>query len=127
MTQADPGSVSAPRLAIGLIGALVAGGAFVALTAKTGTTYHFFPLLIGFLPGGLPRVLGERPLSAREGTIATVLGIAVIGAVWLVLVMLDEMPTATFISNQPGGVGGELALFGILGALIGGWWAARAV
>lgn len=127
MAQADSGPTSDGFGAIGLgvAGALVAAAIFVVLTAATGTTYHLFPLLIGFLPAGLPRVLAERPINRRDATIAMAIGIAAVGAVWLSLEVMDEMPTATLISDQPGGVAGEFALFGILGALIGGWWGSR--
>ena len=39
--------------------------------------------------------------------------------------LLDEMPSATLLDNQPGGVRGEFALFGILGALAGSWWGSQ--
>jgi hypothetical protein len=103
---------------------MVAGAIFVVLTARTGTTYHLFPLLIAFFPGGLPRLLTERPITAREPMIAIVLGVA---AVWLTLVLLDEMPSATLLEDQPGGVAGEFVLFGLLGAALGAWWGARPV
>jgi hypothetical protein len=110
---------------IGIAGAVIAAAVFVVLTSATGATYHLFPLLIGFVPGGLPRLLSERPLNPREGTIATVAGLAAVGVAWLALVLLDEMPAATLISDQPGGVPGEFVLFGLLGAILGGWWGSR--
>ena len=128
MTKAEPkpATAEAGGIVIGVLGAAVAAAIFIVLTASTGTTYHLFPLLIGFVPGGLPRVLADRPISPREGTMATVAGILAVGAAWLVLVILDEMPAATLIADQPGGVGGEFVLFGVLGAIVGGWWGSRA-
>lgn len=111
--------------AIGMAGAAIAAAVFVVLTASTGTTYHLFPLLIGFAPGGLPRLLTDQPLASRETVIAIVAGVLLVSAAWLVLVVIDEMPTATLISDQPGGVGGEFVLFGGLGALFGSWWGSR--
>ena len=127
MTNAGtkPSTAGAGGIALGILGAAVAAAVFVVLTAATGTTYHLFPLLIGFVPGGLPRLLSERPISPREGTIATVAGLVAVGVAWLALVILDEMPTATLIADQPGGVPGEFVLFGVLGAIVGGWWGSR--
>jgi hypothetical protein len=106
---------------------MVAGAIFVVLTARTGTAYHLFPLLIAFFPGGLPRLLTERPITAREAMIAIVLGVAAVAGVWLTLVLLDELPSATLLEDQPGGVAGEFVLFGLLGAALGAWWGARPV
>ncbi|MDA0352165.1 MAG: hypothetical protein DWG79_00385 [Chloroflexi bacterium] len=115
------------RIVGGALVAFAAAAIFVVLTARTGTTYHLFPLLIAFLPAGLPRVLAERQLGSREATIAAVIGLLAMGGAWLALALLDEMPSATLIADQPGGVGGEFALFGIAGALLGGWWCSRPV
>jgi hypothetical protein len=112
-------------IALGLGGSAIAAVLFVVLTSATGTTYHLFPVLIAFLPAGLPRVLSERPVSVREGLIAAILGFVIVLAVWLSLELLDEMPAATLIGDQPGGVAGEFVLFGAIGALIGGSWGAR--
>ena len=127
MTQAGSNASDGGFAAIGLgiVAAVVAGAIFVVLTAASGTTYHLFPLLIGFVPGGLPRVLTERPISRRDAIIAVVAGIAVVGAAWLVLELLEEMPSATLLDDQPGGVGAELLLSGALGALTGAWWGSR--
>jgi len=115
------------RIVGGALAAFAAAAIFVVLTARTGTTYHLFPLLIAFLPAGLPRVIVERQLGSREATIAAVIGLFAMGGAWLALALLDEMPGATLIADQAGGVGGEFALFGIAGALLGGWWGSRPV
>jgi len=127
MAKAESGSANAApaSITVGIVAAVAAAAGFVMLTASTGTTYHLFPLLIGFVPGGLPRVLSERPISTRDGVLAIVAGMVAVSAAWLALELMDEMPTATFFSGQPGGVPGEFILFGVLGALIGGWWGSR--
>ena len=127
MTKASArsGTAEGGSIAIGIIGAIVAGALFVVLTASTGTTYHLFPLLIAFVPGGLPRVMSEHSISSRDGMVAAVVGFAAVIAAWLAMVVIDEMPTATLISDQPGGVGGEFVLFGGVGAIVGGWWGSR--
>lgn len=112
-------------IAVGLVASVIAATIFVVLTSATGTTYHLFPVLIAFLPAGLPRVVAERPVSVRAGTIAAALGFVVVLAIWLSLELLDEMPSATLIGDQPGGVAGEFVLFGAIGALVGGWWGTR--
>jgi hypothetical protein len=75
------------------------------------------------VPGSLPRLLVEHPLTTREDTIATVAGLVVV--VWLALVILDKMLAATLIIDQLGGVPGEFVLFGLLGAILSGWWGSR--
>ncbi len=110
---------------VGLGGAAVAAVVFVLLTVNTGTTYHLFPLVIAAAPGVIPRLMLDRPLTPRGGTYATILGLLAIAIAWGALELLDEMPTATLLSNQPGGVRGEFALFGILGALAGSWWGSQ--
>lgn len=123
--EARSANAAAANVTVGIVAAVAASAGFVVLTASTGTTYHLFPLLIGFMPGGLPRVLAERPISRRDGVLAIITGVVAVGAAWLALELLDEMPAATFFSDQPGGVPGEFVLFGVLGALIGGWWGSR--
>ena len=110
---------------VGVGGAAVAAALFVLLTVNTGTTYHLFPLAIAAAPGVLPRLIFDRPLNARQGTLATLLGIAAVGVAWGSLELLGEMPSATILSDQPGGVRGEFAVFGILGALAGSWWGSQ--
>ncbi len=110
---------------VGVGGAAVAAVLFVLLTANTGTTYHLFPLVIAAAPGVLPRLIFDRPLNARQGTLATLLGIVAVGVAWGALELLGEMPSATLLSDQPGGVRGEFAVFGILGALAGSWWGSQ--
>lgn len=128
MAPADSGPTSGEfsGIGVGIVGAIAAAAIFVVLTASTGTTYHLFPLLIGFVPAGLPRVLAERPIARRGAVIAALVGIAAVGAAWLTLEVLDEMPSATVIGDQPGGVAGEFVLFGAVGALLGAWWGSRA-
>ena len=114
------------RIAPGVLASIVAAVIFVALTARTGTTYHLFPVLIAFLATGLPRVLTELPIGRRDATFGSVLGVVVVVAAWRALELLDDMPSATLIAGQPGGVPGEFLLSGVLGALVGAWWGTRA-
>jgi hypothetical protein len=114
-------------IVIGGAGAAIAAAVFVVLTASTGKTHHLFPLLIRFAPGGLPRLLSDQPLGSRESVIAIVAGALLVVVTRLVLVVLDEMPTAMLVSDQPRGVSGEFVLFGGLGALAGSFWGSRPV
>lgn len=127
MAKADStaGAMGLGGIAVGLGASVIAAVLFVVLTSATGTTYHLFPVLIAFLPAGLPRVLSQRPVSIRDGAIAGAVGFAAVLAIWLSLELLDEMPAATLIGGQPGGVAGEFVLFGAIGALVGAWWGSR--
>jgi hypothetical protein len=110
---------------VGVAAAAVGAAAFVLLTVNTGTTYHLFPLVIAAAPGVIPRLVFDRPLDARQGTLATLLGLAAVAVAWGALELLEEMPSATLLSDQPGGVRGEFAVFGVLGALAGSWWGSQ--
>jgi len=110
---------------VGVVAAAAAAAVFVLLTVRTGTTYHLFPLVIAGAPGVIPRLVFDRPLDARQGTLATLLGVAAVAIAWGALELVDEVPSATLLSDQPGGVRGELALFGVLGALAGWWWGSK--
>ena len=110
----------------GTLAAAIAAAVFIVLTTTTGATYHLFPLAIAAAPVLIPRLLLERPLSNARARIAAALGLAAVGAAWLTLVLLDEMPTTTFFEGQPGGVPGEFIVFGLIGALAATWWGSRA-
>ncbi len=129
MSQARDAQVTDDRsqpaaLPLGAAAALVAVAIWVALTARTGVTYHLFPLAIvaavGFMsrPGGPPLRRLEAAATAALGLIAVTLG-------WLTLALLDKTPTATFVADQPGGVPGETAVFALLGAALSLWWVMR--
>ncbi len=125
MTGQRQRTVGTPAAIGGVAVAALFAAVFVVLTANTGTTYHLFPLVIAAAPGALPRLLRDVPLSRRAGAVAVALGALAVAAAWITLVALDEMPRAVLFSGQPGGVEGEFVLFGLLGALAGGWWGTR--
>ncbi len=129
MTQAtaktSEQAAPAADLAVGAAGAAVAATIFVILTVATGATYHLFPLAIAAAPALLPRLLLDRALAPARARLAAVLGLAAVGAAWLALVLLDEMPVTTFFEGQPGGVPGEFVAFGLIGAIAGSWWGSR--
>lgn len=81
--------------------------------------------MVAAAPGVTPRLVFERLLDGRQGTLATLLGLAAVALAWGALELLDEMPSATLLSDQPGGVRGEFALFAVLGALAGSWWGSQ--
>ncbi len=127
MTGQAQRTAGTPAAISGVAMAALFAAIFVVLTANTGTTYHLFPLLIAAAPGALPRLLQDVPLSSRAGTVAMTLGAVAVVVAWITLVALDEMPHTTLIGDQPGGVEGEFVVFGLLGALAGGWWGTRPV
>jgi uncharacterized membrane protein AbrB (regulator of aidB expression) len=120
--------------------ALVAGAAFalalaalwVLLTALTGKTYHLAPGLIAWAPGltfGLlrPELTDGATRRARLGmaAIASTVGLVAVAAGWTVIAVEGIAPTATVFAAQPGGVGGEIVLAALLGALLGARRVAR--
>ena len=119
-----PAGQTEPAALVLSAAALAATAIWVALTARTGVTYHLFPFVIvasaGFLacPGGAPLRRAEAVVSAAVGLAAVALG-------WVALVVLDETPSATFVADQPGGVPGEVVVIALLGAVFALWWAAR--
>jgi uncharacterized membrane protein AbrB (regulator of aidB expression) len=119
---------------------LVAGAAFafalaalwVVLTALTGKTYHLAPGLIAWVPGltfGLFRhgLADGATRRARLGlaSVASMLGVFAVAAGWAVIAVDGVTPSATVFAAQPGGVGGEVALAALLGALLGARRVAR--
>ncbi len=98
---------------------------WIGLTLRTGVTYHLFPLAIGVLPSLVAYRLFEAKSRAWwPGPIRLVpVGLAIVALVWGTLELLDETPTATFIHDQPGGVVGEVAVLGLVGAGLGLWFA----
>ena len=110
---------------VGVGGAAIAATVFVLLTVNTGTTYHLFPLVIAAASGVIPRLVFDSALTPRQGTLATLLGIAAVAVAWGALELLGEMPSATLIADQPGRVRAEFAVFGLLGALAGSWWGSQ--
>ncbi len=96
-------------------------GLWVALTTRTGLTFHFYPGIIELAPVFMMRRLTNRPIGwpALMGLLAT--GAAAVAVGWAVLGVLGARPTATFIEGQFGGVQLEVAVFTLLGAA----WATR--
>jgi len=108
------------RVAIAAAAApLVIAAGWVGLTAWTGKTYHLAPLLAAAAPGYLARFAGW-PSRSRGAVLALVAlgGVAVAGG-WSVIVAAGIEPTATLVPGQPGGVPLEVAIIGLLGALLG--------
>ena len=108
----------------GVLVAALAAGVWVALTARTGVTYHLFPFVVAAALPVFAR-LGGPPLRRVEAAIGAAGGLAAVAAGWLALVLLDAVPTATFVADQPGGVPGEAAVFALIGAAFGLWWTLR--
>ena len=88
--------------------------AWVALTMSTGKTYHLAPAIVAAAPPYLwraaDRARSRAPLIAGPAT-----GIAA----WLVLVAFGQVPSATLVPGQPGGVWPEAALAIALGVAVG--------
>ena len=112
-----------PRL--GVLVAAVLTAVWVALTQRTGVTYHLFPLLIVASAVLTPKLLWETSMTARRAGIAAAGGLAVTAAGWLALVLLNAEPVTTFVHRQPGGVPAEVAVLAIVGAGASIWWASR--
>ena len=114
---------SAPgSLLAGAAIALVLSAAWVALSLQTGLNHHLFPLVIAAAPLGLPGVLGTAPLATREAVAGTAIGLAAVWGTWLLFVLMDEGPTATFIHGQPGGALGEAVVLSVAGGLLAYLW-----
>ena len=109
---------------LGATAAAVAVAVWVVLIARSGVTYHLFPLVIAASVGFMSRLSGA-PLRPLEAAVSTAGGLLTVAAGWLVLVLLDETPTATFVEGQPGGVPGETVIFALLGAALSLWWVRR--
>ncbi len=124
MSQTSVRPAAPAALWLGAAAADVAVTVWVVLTARSGVTYHLFPLVIAASVGFMSRLSGA-PLRPLEAAAATAGGLLAVAAGWLALVILDETPTATFIADQPGGVPGETAIFALLGAALSLWWVTR--
>ena len=102
----------------GLAVALVIGGAWIALTAATGKTYHLAPLLGALGPALTARsILGTR-LGWLTGLTLGGAGALLMLTSWGIIVALDMEPTATLTDGIPGGVLGEVVIGGAAGAII---------
>lgn len=113
-------SSTAHPLLLGAATAAIAGLVWVVLTAMAdGTTYHLFPLLIGASAPVAARYVVPNPLTLIEAALTAAFGAAAWIAGWIVLVVLDQWPAATFLEDQPGGVEGETIVLGLAGAVIG--------
>jgi hypothetical protein len=109
--------VPSPALLLG-IGLVAAAGLvvlWVGLTALTGKTYHLAPLLAALAPGLSVRLLDAARRSYPLAAAAALLGASVSALAWGFIVAWQIEPTATIVSNQPGGVTGEV----LVGILIG--------
>ena len=124
MSNSRDGCFAPAALLPGVLAAALATGVWVALTARTGVTYHLFPFVVA---AALPVVarLGGPALRRLEAAIGAGGGLAAVAAGWLALVLLDAVPSATFVADQPGGVPGEAAVFAFIGAGFGLWWTLR--
>jgi hypothetical protein len=125
VTTARP--VASPRSALtGVIVAFALTVAWVLLTRRTGVTYHLFPFVIAAGAAAVPRLFWDAALAPRAAIAAAIGGLAAVALGWAALAASDATPDTTFVTNQPGGVAGEVVAFAVLGALIGAWWGRRA-
>jgi hypothetical protein len=124
MTRQPRTETATTPLWMGVVAAAIATTVWVVLTSRTGTTYHLFPFIVAASLGVMSR-LGGPPLSRVEAAITTIGGLGAVTAGWFVLVATDETSHATFVSDQPGGVGGETIVIALLGAAFGVWWVLR--
>lgn len=124
MTQRPRTQTAATPPWIGVIAAVIATTVWVVLTSRTGTTYHLFPFVVAASLGVMAR-LGGPPLSRVEAAVTTIGGLVAVAAGWFTLVATDEASSATFVADQPGGVGGETAAIALLGAAFSVWWVLR--
>jgi hypothetical protein len=106
----------------GIALAVLLSFAWVALTLRSGLNYHLFPIAIAAVPTAVSGILGNRPLNPSTAALAAAAGLALVWITWLVFVAIDEAPTATFYTGQPGGAIGEAAVFSLAGALGGYLW-----
>jgi hypothetical protein len=112
-------------ISLGVAFGLVLTGVWLALTLRTGLTYHFFPFAIAVAPTALARFLDDRPLRYTQAVFASVIGLLLVALGWMILVASGEDPSATFIDGQPGGVIAEIIVIAGLGAIVGTTWAIR--
>ena len=102
----------------GVAVALVFAVLWIVLTIRTGTTYHLFPLAIA----ALPAIATDRVFDANyRSWLLAPTGLLIVALATGVLELLSEMPTATFIHDQPGGVVAEFAILAVVGAGLGLW------
>ena len=104
-------------LAAALIAPVVAT-LWVWLTARTGLTFHFYPLLIALAPSFVVTRLVRVSVSRPAGMGLVAAGIAAVATGWLTLGVLGARPAATFVEGQWGGVGFEVISFTVVGALL---------
>ena len=112
------------QVTVSFLGAVMVASIWVALTRATGLTYHFMPLAIGAASPVIATVLGG-PASPRMAWGLGAWGLLVTGLSWAAMSVGGFAPTATFVADQPGGVEGEVVIFGVLGAAVGARYASR--
>lgn len=125
MSQSRRREAERPTILLGTAAAVAAMAIWIALTARTGTTYHLFPFVIAAAVGTISRLSGQPPLSRNEAVVTTAAGLLAVALGWLALIALDETPSATVFDGQPGGVPGEVVIVAAVGAAVGLWWAVR--
>ncbi len=115
------------RLALlaGIAVALVVGGAWIALTAATGKTYHLAPLLGAVGPGLTVRSLLGTRLGWMSGLALGGAGAALMIGCWGIILALDIEPTTTIADGIPGDVLGEVIIGAAAGAVISAFLHAR--
>lgn len=86
-------------LAAALIAPVVAT-LWVWLTARTGLTFHFYPLLIALAPSFVVTRLVRVSVSRPAGMGLVAAGIAAVATGWLTLGVLGARPAATFVEGQ---------------------------
>ena len=96
------------------------------MTAATGKTYHFAPLVAAAAPGFLLRATGQR-----AGAAAALAAVSTAAVAWAVIAVAGIEPPWTLWSGQPGGVRLEVAASTAVGVAVGAGrgplWSARAV
>lgn len=121
------GAFAWSALLLGIAATAVVTAVWVGLTifSDGDTTYHLFPLVIGASAALAARYVVSGPLRISEAVLGAAIGLAGALVGWAVLVAADNWPSATFIDDQPGGVGGETVALALLGAVIGVLYAAN--
>ena len=121
------GAFAWSALLLGLAATAVATAVWIGLTifSDGDTTYHLFPLVIGASAALAARYVVSGPLRISEASLGAAIGLAAVLVGWAALVAADNWPSATFLGDQPGGVGGETVALGLLGAVIGIVYAAN--
>jgi hypothetical protein len=104
--------------------ALAIAALWVGLTALTGKTYHLAPGVTAWAPGltvSLLRGDNRQPHGSakRLALLASALGPIAVGAAWAAIGLAGIEPSATIFAHQPGGVGGEVIVATLAGALLG--------